>query len=120
MGGTHISSPFIPLQLTLRHSRTPRAIVDEEKRIVGVLAGRPLATKDKEDDWDTVVQEVERAIRKAHNELHLSAADYAHRRGPQAARAFGVSMGNGQTVCFQLPPFDPHSRRHSIPAFADS
>lgn len=93
-----------PTRTVLSHAPTPssspKALVDANKRIFGVLAGRQVTKPNQPDDWDRVVAEVNLAIHKVHQELQLCDSDCDHRRGPQAARAFGVSMGNGQVVCY--------------------
>lgn len=93
---------FFALYWRLYGSRTPYVILDCEGRIIGVLAGRPVAADGMPDDWDDVVARVVEAIEQAHKEMHFTDGDLHHRRGPQATRAFGFSHGGGQRVCLAV------------------
>lgn len=79
-------------------SRTPYAILDNQRRIVGVLAGRPSGKARKPGEWDGVTAGLEHAIDTAQAELWFTEEDLQHRRGEHAAKAFGLSHGGGQTV----------------------
>ena len=71
--------------------RTPVAIIDEEDRIISVLAGRP-----KGEDWDDVHQRMSDLLRDA--PCHLETVRQ-ERRGDFVSLSTGVSYGGGQTVC---------------------
>ncbi|KAF7965063.1 hypothetical protein HWV62_698 [Athelia sp. TMB] len=83
--------------------RKPVAILDDENRIVAVLAGRPSAKPGQPDDWDAVAVGLERAIAKLRRSCTLRKGDKKHRRGAHPARAFGISHGGGQTARLPHP-----------------
>ena len=79
--------------------RTPYAILDDERRIIAVLAGRPFPKNGVPDDWDDVVARACAAIEAAREEMIFEKKDLEHRRGPHIGKAFGWSHGTGQEVC---------------------
>src|ERR1700722_18407225 len=79
--------------------RTPYDILDDERRIIAVLAGRPFPKNGVPDDWDDVVARACAAIEAAHEEMHFTKDDREHRHGPHIGKAFGWSHGGGQGVC---------------------
>jgi hypothetical protein len=90
---TRFAYQFNPL-----HCRTPYAILDDERRIVAVLAGRPYPKDGIPDSWDDVVARACAAIEAAREEMHFDEDDISHRRGPHIGKAFGWSHGHGQQV----------------------
>lgn len=82
---------------------TPYVILDDARRIVGVLAGRPRHIGVGPDSYQQAVTEASEVIQAARDELLFTEADLIHRRGDFPARMFGVSHGGGQTVCFLRP-----------------
>ncbi|KAF7986420.1 hypothetical protein HWV62_31157 [Athelia sp. TMB] len=76
---------------------TPYAILDNQRRIVGVLAGRPTGRSGNTAEWDAVTAGLEQAIDDAQAEMDFTSEDMCHRRGAHTAKAFGLSHGNGQT-----------------------
>ena len=83
--------------------RTPYAILDDQNRIIGVLAGRPIVKEGEPDDWNEVTAGVGAAIETAQGEMKFCKGDCAHRRGAHIARAYGWSHGGGQTVSGSYP-----------------
>jgi hypothetical protein len=79
--------------------RTPYAILDDQRRIVAVLAGRPFPKNGVADDWDDVVVRACAAIEAAREEMQFAEEDCEHRRGSYYSKAYGWSLGNGQPVC---------------------
>jgi hypothetical protein len=86
--------------------RTPYAILDDQRRIIAVLAGHPFPKNGVPDDWDDVVVRACAAIEAAREEMYFTEKDCNHRRGPHIGRAFGLSHGGGQQVC-DCDPFRP-------------
>jgi hypothetical protein len=78
--------------------RTPYAILDDQRRIIAVLAGRPYSRDGVSDDWDDVGVRAFAAIEAARKEMHFDAVDLEHRRGPHIGKACGWSHGLGQEV----------------------
>ncbi|KAF7968492.1 hypothetical protein HWV62_30451 [Athelia sp. TMB] len=76
--------------------QAPVTILDDGGRIVAVLVGRPLKKPGKVDDWAEVVVGLEAAINRLERDSTFSDKQRVHRRGPQYAKAFGVSHGGGQ------------------------
>ncbi|KAF7968786.1 hypothetical protein HWV62_29298 [Athelia sp. TMB] len=76
--------------------RKPVTILDDERRVVAVLVGRPLKKSGNIDDWPEVVAGLEAAINKLEADSTFSAKQSSHRRGPHPAKAFGISHGGGQ------------------------
>lgn len=67
-------------------------ILDDENRIMGILAGRP-----KDHDWDIVHAEMSKKLEEAGNKLPSSRQEA--RRGQYFSLSTGVSHGGGQKVC---------------------
>ncbi|KZP28866.1 hypothetical protein FIBSPDRAFT_728254 [Athelia psychrophila] len=93
---------YVPPPCTFsRHSlctiSKPIGILDDEGRIIAVLAGRPSKDSGAGDDWVKVVAGLEAAINKLQRQCSFTAKDRDHRRGPHPAKAVGVSHGGGQT-----------------------
>jgi hypothetical protein len=86
-------------------NRTPYAILDDERRIIAVLAGRPFPKNGVPDDWDDVVARACAAIEAAREEMRFTQRDLKHRRGPHIGRAYGWSHGGGQEVSFCDIPY---------------
>ncbi|KAF7971008.1 hypothetical protein HWV62_22273 [Athelia sp. TMB] len=86
----------IGLEVLPWDGETPVTILDDERRVVAVLVGRPLRKSGGVDDWAEVVLGLEAAINQLESESTFSAKQAHHRRGPQQAKAFGVSHGGGQ------------------------
>jgi hypothetical protein len=82
----------------LNCNRTPYAILDDQRRIIGVLAGRPIV-EGAPDEWDGVTERGCAAIEAARGQMKFAKGDIEHRRGPHMARPFGWSHGGGQEVC---------------------
>lgn len=78
--------------------RTPYAILDDGRRIVGMLAGRPLPQGQGPDTWDDDVAAATAAIQTARESLRCADDDPLHRRGEFLSGTFGVSHGGGQMV----------------------
>ncbi|KAF7964991.1 hypothetical protein HWV62_1172, partial [Athelia sp. TMB] len=78
------------------NGRTPITILDNDGRVVAVLVGRPFAAKGGVDGWEEVAAGLEAAINKLEADSTFSEKQTVHRRGPQPAKAFGVSHGGGQ------------------------
>jgi hypothetical protein len=78
--------------------RMPYAILDHERRIIAVLAGRPYSKNGVPDGWDGVVARACTAIEAAREEMHFDEGDVTHRRGPHIGKACGWSHGHGQQV----------------------
>ncbi|KAF7968024.1 hypothetical protein HWV62_32154 [Athelia sp. TMB] len=77
---------------------TPHAILDDGRRVVGMLVGRPLPENDEGgDSWQEAVVEAAAAIEVTREGMTFADNDLAHRRGDFPARMFGVSHGGGQT-----------------------
>jgi hypothetical protein len=89
-------SVYIPNPLLCR---TPYTILDDERRIIAVLAGRPFPKNGIPDDGDDVVARACAAIEAARDEMYFTKGDCLHRRGPHIGGAFGWSHGQGQPVC---------------------
>ncbi|KAF8121002.1 hypothetical protein EV363DRAFT_1406672 [Boletus edulis] len=68
---------------------TPTVLVDEEDRIITVLAGRPLG-----DDWDEVHAEISTLLHDAGPKVGKPRKQ--ERRGDYTSLSFGVSYGGGQ------------------------
>ncbi|KAF7965357.1 hypothetical protein HWV62_44269 [Athelia sp. TMB] len=83
--------------------RTPVTILDDERRVIAVLVGRPLKKSGEVDDWPEAVAGLEAAINKLEADSTFSAKQSSHRRGPHPAKVFGVSHGGGQ----KKPSHDP-------------
>jgi hypothetical protein len=77
-------------------------ILDQEKRIIGVLAGRPTGDDGTTTEWDKAVVDGTAAIDEARGELKFAPGDLAHRRGEFAAKAFGILDGMGHKVSLLL------------------
>jgi hypothetical protein len=71
----------------------PHLLLDNDKRIIGVLAGRP-----KDDSWEDITGEACHAMEKAREKCVFRDADREHRRGSYPCLAVGVSYGGGQKV----------------------
>ncbi|KAF7969703.1 hypothetical protein HWV62_26158 [Athelia sp. TMB] len=99
--------------------RKPIVILDNANRIVAVLAGRPAARPGKPDDWDEVVSGLECAIGELQRSCTLRKGDKKHRRGPHAARAFGISHGGGQKRPSVLA-LDARADKKAFRAFKDN
>ncbi|KAG6379540.1 hypothetical protein JVT61DRAFT_10039 [Boletus reticuloceps] len=69
--------------------RTPTLLVDEEDRIITVLAGRPAG-----DDWDEVHTEISTLLHKAGSKV--SKPRKQEQQGNFTSLSFGVSYGEGQ------------------------
>lgn len=78
--------------------RTPYAILDNERCIIAVLAGRPYPKNGVLDGWDDVVARACAAIETAREEMHFDENNLNHRRGPHIGKACGWSHGIGQQV----------------------
>jgi hypothetical protein len=85
-------------QLNPPFRRTPYAILDDERRIIAVLAGRPYPKDGVPDSWDDVVARACAAIEAAREEMHFDKGDLNHRRGPHIGKPCGWSHGHGQEV----------------------
>ncbi|KAJ6549028.1 hypothetical protein DFH09DRAFT_926354, partial [Mycena vulgaris] len=72
---------------------TPRPLVDNQGRIIAVLAGQP-----RHDAYREAVERAFRAIRDAGDEARFPASMRRHRRGLFAAINVGLSYGKGQTT----------------------
>lgn len=70
----------------------PILLVDDDDRIIAVLAGRPIG----DGTWEGVVREFDATMKVAHNELRFGKR--CDRRGNFRTIATGVSYGGGQTV----------------------
>ena len=86
--------------LTWSCPRNPTAIVDQEDRIITVLAGRP-----HDEGWDHVHMRMSAMLEAAAGDVRVSRKD---RRGNFIALSTGVSHGGGQMVSISLicPPPD--------------
>ncbi|KAJ7433333.1 hypothetical protein FB451DRAFT_1419783 [Mycena latifolia] len=77
--------------------RSPKLILDVHGRIIAILLGRP-----EDAEWDSVVDDACKAMRRARRAGHASggirAKDTKHHRGHFVALASGVSFGGGQKV----------------------
>ncbi|KAJ7101231.1 hypothetical protein B0H15DRAFT_769360 [Mycena belliarum] len=91
-GGERVLPSSVPCSLS---SRSPKLILDAHGRIIAILLGRP-----EDPDWDAVVDDAHRAMRRAYRAGLASdafrAKDVKHRRGDFAVLASGVSFGGGQ------------------------
>ncbi|KAG6371763.1 hypothetical protein JVT61DRAFT_9115 [Boletus reticuloceps] len=81
--------------------RTPTAILDQEKRIVAALAGRP-----KGDDWEQVHGPISSLLQDAAGETDGMCHE---RRGDFVSLSAGVSYGGGQTAPGNLV-HTPHNK----------
>lgn len=72
---------------------TPHVLLDNHKRIVGVLAGRP-----KDDSWRDTTRAACDAMEQARGQCIFRDTDVEHRRGSYPCLAVGVSYGGGQQV----------------------
>lgn len=81
-------------------------IVDAKKRVIGVLAGKPVKDGSTEE-WDRVASEAGAAIAEARERLRFKPKDLSHRRGEFPAKAFGMLDGLGHkvrcTYCGRMP-----------------
>lgn len=96
-----LSSDGIPRYSKPTGARTPYVILDDARRVVGVLAGRPRHTGPGPDPYEEAVADAVKVICLAREELLFLEGDLLHRRGDFPARMFGVSHGGGQTVSGQ-------------------
>ncbi|KAF7972068.1 hypothetical protein HWV62_19137 [Athelia sp. TMB] len=96
--------------------RTPITILDDERRVVAVLVGRPPAKSGDVDGWEEVVVGLEAAINKLEADSTFSEKQSVHRRGPHRAKAFGVSHGGGQKCPSVLDQGSPRNQR-AVEAF---
>jgi hypothetical protein len=71
--------------------------MDKEKRVVGVLAGQP-----KSRDWANACNNAFAALDQLAERIKPSPKDVQSRRGIFPTIAYGISLGNGQTVCATL------------------
>jgi hypothetical protein len=78
--------------------RTPYAILDDEDRIIAVLAGRPYSKDGETDSWDGVTARACAAIEAARLDMDFDNEDLNHRRGRHIGKAYGWSHGQGQQV----------------------
>ena len=76
--------------------------MDQEKRIIGVLAGQP-----RSGDWATVCNRAFVALDRLAERAVPSVKDAESRRGIFPTIAYGISLGNGQTVSANLVLFVP-------------
>ena len=85
--------------INIKITRTPMAILDNENRIIAILAGRPSG------DWDVVMNAVEDAFVCARVRGYdlgvFQPGKVADRRGDFPKLFSGFSFGTGQSVCFK-------------------
>ena len=67
-------------------------IVDDESRIIGILAGRPGSNR----DWEEVCSEAEEELIKVGDQVGGRSGPKVHRRGAFATLCTGFSVGGGQ------------------------
>jgi hypothetical protein len=67
--------------------------MDREQRIIGVLGGQP-----RSKDWANVCNNAFVVLDRLSKRVVPSAADIKSRRGIFPTIAYGISLGNGQTV----------------------
>lgn len=72
-------------------SRTPTAVVDQEDRVITILAGRPQGS-----DWSLVQQKMSALLEDA--PLTVQGRRGKERRGIFVSLSAGISYGGGQTV----------------------
>jgi hypothetical protein len=80
--------------MCLTYRSTPRVLLDKNRRVIGILAGRP-----KGSGWDEVVKEANDAMENAKERCTFQSSDMDHRRGSYSCLAVGVSHGGGRQVC---------------------
>lgn len=86
--------------------RTPHLLLDQEKRIIGVLAGRPV-----DKGWDTVHDNAFTELSRVAHRARQGQKDSTPRRGIYASISHGISMGPGPTV---RPLFAPVLQTRSL------
>ena len=74
--------------------------MDREKRVIGVLAGQP-----KSSNWASACSNAFAALDGLAERVKPSPKDAQSRRGIFPTIAYGISLGNGQTVCAKLALF---------------
>jgi hypothetical protein len=67
--------------------------MDREQRIIGVLGGQP-----RSKDWAYICNSAFVVLDRLSKRIVPSAADIKSRRGIFPTIAYGISLGNGQTV----------------------
>ncbi|KAI0674736.1 hypothetical protein C8Q78DRAFT_964795 [Trametes maxima] len=80
-----------------------RALLDCEGRVVGGFPGRP-----NDPSWDSVVEDANKAMKKAAAASKFKPHQVKHRQGNYSADDKGISYGGGQ----QVPKNLRHSRRN--------
>ncbi len=76
--------------------------MDREKRVIGVLAGQPEGR-----DWAAACNKAFVALDRLAERAVPSVKDAESRRGIFPTIAYGISLGNGQTVSANLVLFVP-------------
>lgn len=77
--------------------RTPTAIVDQEDRVMAVLAGRP-----DSQDWDSVHAQMSALLQETGANIP---GPHKERRGNFVSLSTGVSYGGGQMVSVRFAHF---------------
>lgn len=81
-------------------SRTTNLLIDKENRVIGVLAGQPT-----QPSWTMACNNAAAVLGRLAEWAVPSAKDIESRRGIFPTIAYGVSLGNGQTVSAALVLF---------------
>ena len=81
-------------------SRTTHLLLDREKRIIGVLAGQPNGAS-----WEHACNNAFWVLDKLAERVKPSKKDLESRHGIFPCIAYGISLGNGQTVSTTLVLF---------------
>lgn len=89
--------------------------MDDARRVVGVLAGRPKHIGTGPDPYEQAVADAVKVICAAREEFLFLEGDLVHRRGDFPARMFGVSHGGGQTVRAHAPQGDKSDSGSTAP-----
>lgn len=76
------------------NTRSAHGILDYDKRLIGILAGKPQCGNDLEE----VEIQAANAILEAAGKYHFAPTEMDHRRGLYGASAFGYGHGGGTTV----------------------
>jgi len=88
-----LSSFFFPSYLIFNQvPRTPTPIIDQEGRLVAILAGHP-----EDDSWHQLSKEGAEALEEARRRCKIPAKAGRHRRGQFISLRCGVSHGGEQT-----------------------
>ena len=74
-------------------SRTTHLLLDKEKHVIGVLAGRP-----KDPDWENTCNRAYSILGHLAERVQPKKDGVESRRGIEKYVSYGISLGNGQQV----------------------